>query len=329
MKVFAGIDGGGTRTRLALVGESGMLVSLAVGGSCSFTDIGLQRVQMELIRLWHEAWSAVGMKPRPADAIFMGLGSILSPQDAQINCELAVRIGLAKANAVFADNDVWNAHAGGLAGLPGILLISGTGSACFGRNSRGESWRTGGWGHLLKERGSAHALGHAALVAATRDADGRGQSTALKTLVCEALDLRDLKEIFRKVHQLGVSRKNVAGLAPRVVALAESGDPVARQILADEADGLVEMTTTVARQLGMESPDLALTGGLISNATAFRRMFLDSLARALPSYRLVEDGLAPVFGAVLLAVEHGTCAPPAASFLQTLHKSSVDCLNLL
>lgn len=230
---------------------------------------------------------------------------------------------MAEANAVFADNDVWNAHAGALIGKPGILLISGTGSACSGRNSQGESWRAGGWGHLLDEMGSAYALGKAAMVAATREADHRGPPTALTTLVCEVFKLSDLKEIFDKLHRSEISRSDVAAIAPHVVAWAEKGDVVARRVLRTESNGLVEMVLTVVRQLKMESPNLALTGGLITNATGFRQIFLDYLTEVLPNFQLAEEGFAPVFGAVLLAFEHGTGAAPSASFLQTLRSSKL------
>jgi N-acetylglucosamine kinase-like BadF-type ATPase len=325
MKIIAGIDGGGTRTRLALVDETGKLLGCATGGSCSFADHGIEKAQAELHMLWHDAWSIAGMELHPVDAVFMGLGSILSPHDAQINRELAVEAGLARPNAVFAENDVWNAHAGGLLGHPGILLISGTGSACFGRNAQGESWRAGGWGHLLNEQGSAYALGQAALVAATRAADQRGEPTALTELVCEALALRDLKEIFRKVHHEGVSRMKLAALAPRVVTLAEQGDLAARRILAEEADGLVEMVLTVAQKLQMTSPNLALTGGLITHAAEFRQLILDALTDKLSGFRLVEGGMAPVLGAVLLAFEYSTGLAPSRSFRQNLQASSQHC----
>jgi N-acetylglucosamine kinase-like BadF-type ATPase len=325
MKIFGGIDGGGTRTRLALADETGTLLGCAAGDSCSFVDHGIEKAQVELRRLWRDAWSVAGMEPHPVAAIFMGLGSILSPHDAQINRELAVKVGLANTAAVFADNDVWNAHAGGLLGQPGILLVSGTGSACFGRNAQGESWRAGGWGHLLNEQGSAYALGQAALVAATRAADGRDNPTALTALVCETLALRDLKEIFRKLHHEGVSRMEVAALAPRVVALAEQGDLVAAQILAKEAEGLVELVLTVARKLQMTSPNVALTGGLITCATGFRQLFLDALTNRLSGFRLVEGGMAPVLGAVLLAFEYSTGLAPSAAFRQNLQASSQHC----
>lgn len=328
MKFLIGIDGGGTRTRLALVEETGKIIGYANGGSCSFADHGIERARREMSRLWHDAWSMTGMRPRPVDAVFMGLGSILSPRDAQINCEMAVSLGLAEASAVFAENDAWNAHAGGLLGQPGVLLISGTGSACFGRNAQGESWRTGGWGHLLNEQGSAYALGQAALVAATRAADGRGNPTALMALICETLVLRDLKEIFHKLHHEGVSRTEVAALATQVVALAEQGDLVAREIIAKEADGLVEMVWTVARKLQMASPDLALTGGLITHATGFRQLFLDALTNRLSGFRLVEGGMTPVLGAVLLAFEYSTGVAPSPSFRQNLRASSKHCAIL-
>jgi N-acetylglucosamine kinase-like BadF-type ATPase len=258
----------------------------------------------------------------------MGMGSILSPHDAQTNREIAVKIGLADSKSVFADNDAWNAHAGGLAGGPGILLISGTGSACLGRNARNKTWRAGGWGHLLHDAGSAYALGNAAMIAATRDADGRGQPTMLTQLVCKELGLRDLREIFRKIHHDGVSRAAVAAIAPGVALLAENGDAVAQQILSDGACGLTEMVVTVAHRLDMDAPALALTGGLITNATEFRKLFLESLTRVLPRFTLAEGGLAPVFGAVLLAFERSTGAAPSETFLQTLQRSGAKCTNL-
>lgn len=323
MKIYCGIDGGGTRTRLALVNETGDVLGFASGGSCSFTDHGLESARAELTRLWHAAWRLAGMEPRPADAVFMGLGSILAPADAQTNCELAAQIGLAVAGQIYADNDAWNAHAGGLGGRPGILLIAGTGSACLGRNTQGESWRAGGWGHLLGETGSAYAFGLAAMIAATRAADGRGPATALTELVIGAFRMNNIQEIFRQIHGGNVTRTEVAALAPRIVALAANGDVVARQILAQGADGLAEMVTTVATRLRLDASEVALTGGLITHAAEFRRQFLDVLGQKLPGFHLVANGLAPVWGAVLLAMERATGAVPSASFLDQLKINQV------
>jgi N-acetylglucosamine kinase-like BadF-type ATPase len=322
MRVLAGIDGGGTHTRLALVHDDGTLLGYAEGGPCGFTDIGLEPARQALAALWQAAWRDAGAEPCPADALFLSMGSVLSEADERTTCALAVGLGLAQPWRVCAANDAWSALAGGLAGRPGILLIAGTGSACLGRNACGETWRAGGWGYLLDDVGSAYALGHAALIAATRDADRRGPTTALTTLVRAALGLSDLTEIFRKVHHEGVSRADVAALAPRVVAHAEAGDPVARRILDAGAEGLVEMVATVARKLRLDRPELALTGGLITHAASFRALFCERLAREVPNFTLAGPGFTPVFGAVIRALESVTGAPPTASFLDNLRGSA-------
>jgi len=318
MKVFAGIDGGGTRTRLVLAQEDGTVFGLVEGPCCSFAELGLEQARQSLAELWRAGWKCANTPPRPADGLFIGTGSVLSEEDERVNCDLAAGLHFAPPGKIRAGNDAFNALVGSLGGHPGILLISGTGSACLGRNARGETWRAGGWGHLLKDAGSAHALGMGAIIAATRDADGRGPRTTLTGIVCEALGLRELKEIYRKVHAGGVSRADIASLAPRVLAQADAGDRVAQDLEREAVEGLVEMVVTVAKRLGLAQPELALTGGLITNAHRFRQSFLDRLSRVLPGFTLASDGLAPVFGAVLLAFETGLGHPPPPSFIDNL-----------
>jgi N-acetylglucosamine kinase-like BadF-type ATPase len=234
---------------------------------------------------------------------------------------------LARTENVQADNDVCNAPAGALGGRSGLLLIAGTGSVCYGRNDAGEIWRAGGWGHLLNDAGSAYALGLAAMIAVTRAADGRGAPTALTDVVLKALALRDLKEIYFKLHHEGIPRAETAALAQPIVALAENGDTVAIQILEQGATGLVEMVLAVAGRLGLERPELALSGGLINNAARYRHRFLARLAERLPGFTLAREGLAPVFGAVMLACQMATGQPPSPPFIENLRRSTAA-LNL-
>ncbi len=319
MRVFAGIDGGGTRTRLALVREDGVLVGFAEGGCCSFAELGVPGARRALNNLWKAGWRSAHSSPRPVNGVFIGTGSVLSTQDEHTKRGIALSLRMGRPGNVRAGNDALNALAGALNGEPGILLISGTGSACMGRNAAGKTWRAGGWGHLLDDVGSAYAFGTAAMIAATRHADGRGPRTTLTSLVCEKFQLRDLREIYRKVHYGdGVSRAEIATLAPDVVAAAKAGDAVAKRILQEGAAGLVEMVVTVARQLRLRRPRLALRGGLITDAAFFRKMFLAQLHQSLPGVELASDGVEPVFGAVMLAYEHARGVWPPRLFLQTL-----------
>ena len=84
------------------------------------------------------------------------------------------------------------------------------------------------------------------------------------------------------------------------------------------------MMVTVARCLELDSPALTLTDGLINNVSNFRGAFMGSLAHKLPCFRLAEDGSAPVFGAVLLAVKHGTGSVSAMSFIKMTPSKQCD-----
>lgn len=323
MRIFAGIDGGGTRTRLALADEKGALLSYAEGGCCSFVDRGLEQARTQLEQLWQDAWKKRREPPHPADALFMGMGSILSTAEVQTNCELAVSLDFVGAANVRADNDAHSALVGGLLGQPGILLISGTGSACFGRNEQGQTWRAGGWGYRLNDIGSAYGLGLSAMVAVTRAADGRGQSTRLSAAVMHHLGIKDVTEMYRRVHEQQLDRTEIAELAPSVIAAADAGDFVAQQILKVQMEGLIEMVVVVANRLRLSQPLLALTGGLISSAPLFRKMFLEDLNKASPGYRLAQDGLPPVLGSVILAAEAATGTKAPIGFVENLRRTSV------
>jgi N-acetylglucosamine kinase-like BadF-type ATPase len=322
MKIFAGIDSGGTRARLALVQEDGRVIGYAEGKSCCFTDQGMDGAREALQTIWQEAWLSTGTSVQPATALFLGLGSILAGADARINCELAVSLGLASESAIQAQNDAWNAMVGGLCGRAGVLLIAGTGSACLGRNAAGEVWRAGGWGYKLDDRGSAFALGRAAMIAATRDADGRGAPTSLTKMVIDALHLSSMEEIFRRLHHEGGSRHDIAAFAPQVIQAAQSGDAVALAIVKEGADGLVEMVATVSRKLQLSKPDLALTGGLLSNSLYYQQRFLEKMVKVLPGFTIVQDGLPPVLGAVMLAAESVFGKPLPSSFIENLRNSA-------
>jgi N-acetylglucosamine kinase-like BadF-type ATPase len=321
-RVYAGIDGGGTRTRLALTTGDGTILCVVEGECVSFVELGAELAQARLVRLWVKAWKAAGATPRRADGPFIGSGSVLAPTDEETYCQLVAAAGLADRASIWAGNDALNALAGGLEGRPGILLICGTGSVCFGRNAAGETWRAGGWGHLIDDAGSAYALAKAALLAAVRAADGRGPSTVLSNMARQHLGLADTRELYRRVHDGGGNRAEMAALAPLVAAAAEqANDAEAQRILRTGAGHLAEMVSTVCRRLGLDSPELYLTGGLIEQAVGYRQLFLDALASSIPKYSLAAGGFPPVLGAVLLAVRHATGKRPETDFLCPLRRT--------
>ncbi|MFA0750431.1 MAG: hypothetical protein SLRJCFUN_000834 [Candidatus Fervidibacter sp.] len=304
MRLVLGVDGGGTNTRAALVAETGEVLGIGLAGPSNYDDVGIAIAQRHIGAAVRQAWRQAGRKRRPADAAFLGMAGVVSDDDRATIRQMAERLQLAPPERIGVDHDIRIALAGGLAGQPGIALIVGTGSSCYGRTADGRSWRAGGWGHLLDDYGSGYYLGLQAMVAAVRAADGRGPKTQLLPLVMESLGLKDINELMRRLYYEGMSRAAIAALGPKVLDIAAQGDRVAREIVWHGIAELLLMVRTVAQRLNFlpGSFRLTYTGG-IAQSPFFLRHFRMALHHSLPTCQLVPPLLPPVLGAALLALE--------------------------
>jgi N-acetylglucosamine kinase-like BadF-type ATPase len=184
----------------------------------------------------------------------------------------------------------------------GIALISGTGSLAWGRNASGDVARTGGWGYLLGDEGSAYAIARAALTAAVKAADGRGTATVLLDQILCDLKAADTAELVERIYGPAMTRERLAGLAA-VVFVSATSDPVARGIIETAASDLAEMVDTLRRRLGFQPKgySLALAGSVILNQPLLRSLLEERLADRGCTPQIIHSVDEPVAGAIALA----------------------------
>lgn len=297
-----GIDGGGTRTRACLADACGRVVGRGAAGLANVHHAGAGVALGNLRSAIGAALAEGGALARDVGAVFAGMAGVTHEASREAFRGMLHECGLGKA-AIDIDHDIRIALAGGLAGRPGIALIVGTGSSCYGRTADGRSWQTGGWGAVLADEGSGYFLGREAMVAAVRMADGREGETPLRAAVFEWLGIGSVPEILRRIHEEGLSRTEIAAFAPGVSGLAAAGDPVARSILQRGASFLAEMVAANHANLTTgDGPDVVITGGLGTNDAGYRAMIEAEIGGRLPGARVRRPILSPVAGAVLLAL---------------------------
>jgi len=306
-QLVIGIDGGGTRLRAAIATSDGKLLGSGEAGPGNYHDVGPDVVRANIAHAVAQAWTAARMPARRADAVFLGLGSVVTPEDHAVIRSIVRGLKIAADERIGIDHDLRVALAGGLAGQAGIVLIVGTGSSCYGRDEQGQSWQAGGWGPILDDLGSSHWLGLQAMIASIRSHDGRGPSTELGERIIEALGLRDIRQILRRVELEGMKRSEIAALAPLVTASATNGDNVASELIYRGADELALMVSTVSERLQFSSSRSAIpvvvTGGLVNAGDVFMIPLRKAIERRAPNTTVVDCRLAPVLGGVLLAWE--------------------------
>lgn len=200
--------------------------------------------------------------------------------------------------------DVIVAWAGAHAAEHGIVLVSGTGSICYGRNSLGEEARAGGWGPLFGDVGSGYNMGLECLRALANFVDGIGPPTELSEKVMKRWpdQGKDLTGWLRGIYRNKWDRTRIAGLSRLVVEAAEQGDSVANSLVLRAAAELLTLAGAVSSRLGDEVQPLSLLGGLGTSDVLLRAFAsLAGLSRA--QVRLSRPQLEPVQGAVLMAAE--------------------------
>lgn len=312
-QLVLGIDGGGTHTRAALVDASGRLCGLGAAGPSNYQSVGIEVAERNIAAAVAEAWreagggrsgeESEGAEPNaePVAGAFLGMAGVVSAADRRRIEEIAERQRLARRVAV--DHDIRTALAGGLAGAPGIALIAGTGSSCYGRRADGIAWRSGGWGARIDDAGGGHWLGIEALSAITRAYDGRSEPTALAAPIMERLGIDSMDHLLHLLGEEGLSKSDIAALAPIVLNIASYGDRVAKRIVALGADELARMVEAVMLRLAWDSTAPVMICGGLTTDRLYVEAIRGALERRAPRAELVPPLLPAVLGAALLALE--------------------------
>ncbi len=314
---IAGIDGGGSRTRIALAPAATLATptTSAIGsGSATPSEIHLYELRMPC-NLTTDFEGSIATIEAAVAAAFVAakqprvrLAALAVAAAGSGDRERARRaasrlIERGVAEHVTVVHDAAAVLAASTSNAVGIALIAGTGSFCFGRDARGRTQRAGGLGNALGDEGSAFALGKAALTIATRTADGRGARHALVQALFERLGTSDARAIAERV-QAGplATPAAIAELAPLVTAAAAAGDPTAVRLLDHAAAELALLVKTVARALdfGRDAVPLAIAGGLLDATPSLVRGVVHTLA-SLGVVVAVQPRAEPVQGALAIA----------------------------
>ncbi len=321
-RTFLGIDGGGTKTQAAICDETGRVLGVGLSGASGIDSAGAEAAAVSIAAAIAAARAQAGLAAAPFAAAFFGMAGVVSAADQAVVHGIARSLAL--GDAVQVDHDIRIALAGGLAGRPGIALIAGTGSSCFGINAAGERWQAGGWGHLISDEGSSYWLGWNAIRLAAGACDGRW-ATALRAPVLRQLGIDDSADLHQRLYTQGISKQEIAGFAPLVVAAASAGDLPAQQLIGQGMDELAQMAAAVARQLGWQDAPCAvtLTGGLWRAGEAVLAPFRHALAARLPQATVVMPALPPVLGACVLALQ-GAGVAVDEGVLQNLGGGGID-----
>ena len=295
-----GIDAGGTKTVCQLADEHGRIAGESRGPGANLQAAGELAVEKTLHQLMDEAMAAhPGAR---LGAICVGMAGVDRPGDAEVVRGIMRRIG--QSAQVLIVNDALVALEAGAPGAPGVVIIAGTGSICYGRNSRGQAARAGGWGYVLGDEGSGYWIGRHALRAVVREADRRGPATSLTPKALRHFGVDRPQDLIHEIYYGGMRPGAIAALASAVQEAFAEGDAVAAGILEVGVRELVSSAASVVSRLHLEQEDFTfvLSGGIFRAVPWMREQLTARLPRVSRDTAILHLAVEPAEGAVKLAL---------------------------
>lgn len=304
MSYFIGIDGGGTKTKCVLCDESLNVIFQTQAGPSNFLTIGTETVAETIINLITECCNHANIKSSQIESIVLGTTGAGRENDA-MKLENAV---FAKAKSsemgikVFkVVSDARIALEGAFAGKPGSILIAGTGSIMFGKDSEGTIHRVGGFGRLIGDEGSGLTLGRKGLNLLAKFYDGRGKDTTLRNKVEKLFGISDQSQLITKVYG---DQFNIQDVAPLVIQSAAEGDLLCKEILDDETNEILLHIIAMHNKLNDEEMKIVFIGGTITNENEYSKLLNEKINTFLPKILIQQQEYPPEIGAAIIAKQN-------------------------
>jgi N-acetylglucosamine kinase-like BadF-type ATPase len=196
-------------------------------------------------------------------------------------------------------------RAGTTAGV-GIAVVCGAGINCVGIDQRGGTVRFPALGPLTGDWGGGHGLAEQVMWWAVRSEDGRGPATGLAPATAALLGSPSATQAAMAVHFGDLPSARLHELVPLLFEVAQSGDAVARRIIAQQAEEIVTLVRVCVQRLdfGDRPIPVVLGGGVLAaNHPLLLEPVVDGVRRLSPRCEVEVLTAPPVLGAALSGLD--------------------------
>ena len=275
--VFLGIECGGTRTVTVMVSDDTTQLNRMEFGPCNLRLVNDAELRGRFVEISKEC-----VKP---SAIGIGMAGVRDEDDhgrivraaeetwPGVPCSVSHDLETALYAAECSGNTKADAR---------VIVLSGTGSCCYGRSVSGAVAKVGGWGHLIGDKGSGYEIGLRAMKAVVFYYDRDGVWPQLGQRISRALQLSVPNDFIDWAQNAG--KNDIAALAVEVFGAWSKRDKIARDILEGAAHSLAKDAAACARRLTPADSRVAFafTGSVLVKQPKFHRLTAKKLREIWP-----------------------------------------------
>jgi N-acetylglucosamine kinase-like BadF-type ATPase len=311
MSTVLAVDGGNSKTDLAIVDLDGTVLAAVRGPGSSPHHVGVAGSVERIGALYDQALAAARRQDRSDVGVFMLAGVDLNGEEEALHAALSDQPWVTRA---LVRNDTFAVLRSGTDAAAGVAVVCGAGINCVGVAPDGRTARFPALGAITGDWGGGYDLGLGALGAAVRADDARDEPTTLSRMVPEHFGLSTAEDVAIALHTRQLSGWRLADLSPAVFAAAYAGDPAAGALIDRLADEVTGFAMAALKRLGMldDDVDVVLGGGLLRAGSAQLDDRIDAnIHAAAPRARIIRTTQPPVVGAAVLALDEAGASASA------------------
>jgi N-acetylglucosamine kinase-like BadF-type ATPase len=300
------VDGGASKTDLALVTADGSLLVLERGPLSSPHYLGVEGSLDVLAELLARAAAGAGLPSEDGPVSDLGqllIAGVDFPSEVRDFRAAVETRGWSSRTVV--DNDTFAILRAGTEQGWGVAVVCGTGINCVGIAPDGRHARFPALGAITGDWGGGYDVGLAAVSAAARSEDGRGERTTLEQAVPAYFGLSTPSELAEAIHHGRIAQKRLGELPPVVFAEA-SRDAIATGIVQQLAEEVVALARVALQRLELtHTPvEVLLGGGLLRPGNGTLEAAIEAGLREVGGAITVRNTESPpIVGAALLGLD--------------------------
>lgn len=301
--LYLGVDGGGTKTHIALMTARGEIKGEAFSGPANPLRVGVETAVANIVKAVNDACDDGRVSRLDINAATLGLAGVRRiDQRQRVRDRFIASVGI-RNTTVITDAEI--ALYATTLGKPGLVVIAGTGSICFGKNEKGKIAISGGWGPLAGDEGGGVGIAQAALHSVAKASDGRGIATTLSQQASEYFRASGPENLIVAIYSPQVDNTRIAGFAKFVVEAAQNGDAVAVNIMQEAGTELGLAACAVIENLGLARTKVPIgcVGSVFKAGELLTKPMIDTIRTVAPKAFLTEPEISPAHAAALMALE--------------------------
>ncbi len=327
------VDGGNSKTDLALVAADGSLLASSRGPGMDAQRDGVRQTTAIIGDLVRQV--SAGAAPAPGRPVALHLSACvanadLPEEEERVSAALRAQgwaLTTAGVNDTFAVLRAGLADDTGSAGPGadrhwGVAVTCGAGINCVGVAPDGRTHRFLALGTKSGDWGGGYGLGEAAVWWAVRAEDGRGPATSLRDAVPAHFGLGTMYDVAVRMQQGRITDDDLAGLTPVLFGCAGRGDVVAGDLVSRQAEEVCLMAMAAMRRLGLagQPTPVVLGGGLLTARDPLLTAGIaDRLAAVAPRAMMRIIDVPPIAGAALIGLDEVQAGPAAQARLRAAY----------